>query len=148
VLEAARLVDSTIHEWDRTADMNSLATALMLLLGIGHFKHADAGADDDAGRAVGLLEGLPARDGPQWFSLACARATLAAAAGRGGSGPSAAEAPGQADRAMDDLRRAAAMGFRSPAAFRYEPALRPLRGRGDFRELMRDLDFPADPFAR
>jgi hypothetical protein len=32
--------------------------------------------------------------------------------------------------------------------YRYEPALGPLRARDDFRELMRDLDFPADPFAR
>ena len=80
--------------------------------------------------------------------MACARATLAAAAGRGGSGPSAGEAPGLADRAMDNLRRAAAMGYRSAAAYRYEPALAPLRGRDDFRLLLLDLAFPADPFAR
>ena len=107
-----------------------------------------AGAVADARRAVGLLEGLPARDARQWFSLACARATLAAAAGRDGSGPSTAEASGLADRAIDDLRRAAAMGYRSPAAYRYEPALAPLRGRDDFRDLIRDLDFPAEPLAR
>ena len=44
--------------------------------------------------------------------------------------------------------RAAAMGWRNPAIYRYEPALGPLRARADFRELMRNLDFPADPFAR
>ena len=49
---------------------------------------------------------------------------------------------------MDDLRRAAEMGHRNPAAYRYEPALGPLRARDDFRLLMLDLDFPADPFAR
>jgi hypothetical protein len=107
-----------------------------------------AGAVADARRAVGLLEALPARDGPQWFSLACARATLAAAAGRAGPGPSATEAPGLADRAIDDLRRIAAMGYRNPAQYRYEPALAPLRGRDDFRLLLLDLAFPADPFAR
>ena len=48
---------------------------------------------------------------------------------------------------MDDLRRAAAMGYRNPAVYRYEPALAPLRGRDDFRLLMMDLAFPADPFA-
>ena len=95
-----------------------------------------------------LLEGLPSRDGGQWFGLACARATLSAAAGRDGPGSSAGEAPGPADRAMDDLRRAASMGWRNPALYRYEPALGPLRARDDFRELMRDLNFPADPFAR
>ncbi len=106
-----------------------------------------AGAVADAHRAVALLEGLPSRDGGQWFGLACARATLSAAAGRDGPGPSAGEAPGPADGAMDDLRRAAPMGWRNPALYRYEPALGPLRARDDFRELMRDLDFPADPFA-
>jgi tetratricopeptide (TPR) repeat protein len=125
-----------------------LANGLRRLAGL-ELEAGDAtGAVADARRAVGLLEGLPARDGPQWFSLACARATLAASAGRAGPGPSAGEAPGLADRAMDDLRRAAAMGSRNPAQYRYEPALAPLRGRDDFRLLLLDLAFPPDPFAR
>ncbi len=49
---------------------------------------------------------------------------------------------------MDDLRRAVAIGYRNPARYRYEPALAPLCGRDDFRLLLLDLDFPADPFAR
>ncbi len=49
---------------------------------------------------------------------------------------------------MADLRRAVASGLRNPALYRNEPALGPLRSRDDFRELIRDLDFPADPFAR
>jgi hypothetical protein len=48
---------------------------------------------------------------------------------------------------MNDLRRAAAMGYRNPAAYRYEPALAPLRGRDDFQLLMMDLAMPAAPFA-
>ena len=40
------------------------------------------------------------------------------------------------------------MGYRNPAQYRYEPALAPLRGRDDFRLLLLDLAFPADPFAR
>ena len=106
-----------------------------------------AGADADARRAVTLFEGLPSRDGRDWFCAGLRRATLAAAAGRGGSGTSAALAPGLADQAMDDLRQAAATGWRSPAAYRYEPALGPLRGREDFKLLMMDLAMPADPFA-
>jgi hypothetical protein len=39
-------------------------------------------------------------------------------------------------------------GQLNPAAYRYEPALRPLQARDDFRLLTLDLDFPADPFAR
>jgi hypothetical protein len=71
-----------------------------------------------------------------------------AAAGRDGAEPSAAEAPGLADRAMNDLRRAVAAAYPSPAVYRYEPALNPLRGRDDFQLLMMDLTMPADPFAR
>ena len=105
-----------------------------------------AGAAADARRAVALLEGLPMRNGPQHFSLACARVALAAAFDREGPAPSADAA--LADRAMDDLRRAAAMGYRNPAQYHYEPALGPLRPRADFRLLLLDLAFPSDPFAR
>jgi hypothetical protein len=124
------------------------AEGLRLLAALEFAAGDDAGAVADARRAVGLLEGLPARDARQWFSLACARATLAAAAGRDGPGPSTALASGLADRALADLRQAAAMGYRSPAQYRYEPALAPLCGRDDFRLLFLDLAFPAGPFAR
>ena len=125
----------------------SLADGLSRLARLKRDAGDAAGAAADARRAVALLEGLSARDGRQSFGLACARATLAAAGGRDGSGPSAAEAPLLADRAMDDLRRAAAKGYRNAALYRYEPALAPLRGREDFRLLLLDLAFPADPFA-
>jgi hypothetical protein len=61
---------------------------------------------------------------------------------------SAAVAAELADQAMSDLRQAAALGYRNPAQYRYEPALAPLRGCDDFRLLLLDLGFPADPFAR
>jgi len=125
-----------------------LAEGLRRLAGLDLAAGDAAGAVADARRAVGLLEGLPARDGPQWFSLACARATLSSAAGRDRPCPSVGHAPGLAGRAMDDLRRTAAMGYRNPAQYRYEPALAPLRGRDDFRLLLLDLALPADPFAR
>jgi hypothetical protein len=73
---------------------------------------------------------------------------LASAEGRGGPGLSTNAVTGLADQAMADLRRAAAMGWRDLAYCRYEPALAPLRGREDFRLLLLDLAFPADPFAR
>jgi tetratricopeptide (TPR) repeat protein len=106
-----------------------------------------AGAVADARRAIALLEGLTSRDGGQWFGLACARATLAVAAAGEGDARSAAASP-LADRAMGELRRAVAMGYRNPAQYRYEPALGPLRPRADFGLLILDLSFPADPFAR
>ena len=76
-----------------------------------------------------------------------AHAALAGLAGRAGSGVSAAEAASEADAAMALLHKAVAMGYRSRDAFRTEDALDPLRGRDDFRLLMMDLAFPADPFA-
>jgi hypothetical protein len=45
------------------------------------------------------------------------------------------------------VNRAAAAGYRNPAAYRTESALDPLRDRDDFRLLMLDLAMPADPFA-
>jgi eukaryotic-like serine/threonine-protein kinase len=77
------------------------------------------------------------------FLEACCHAMLADAAGREGSGAG----PTEAGRAMDILRRAVAMGFRSADRYRVEPALEPLRDREDFRLLMMDLAMPADPFA-
>ena len=46
------------------------------------------------------------------------------------------------------LRRAAALGYRSPAAYRAEDALDDLRDRDTFRLLIMDLAMPAEPFAR
>jgi serine/threonine-protein kinase len=106
-----------------------------------------AGAAADARRALALWEGLPSRTGQEWFVTACARAALAGLAGRAGSGVSAAEAVTEADAAMALLRRAVAMGYRSTDVYRTEDALDPLRDREDFRLLMMDLAFPADPFA-
>lgn len=55
--------------------------------------------------------------------------------------------PGQADRAILLLRKAADLSARNPANYRTEDALDPLSSREDFRLLMDDLAFPADPFA-
>jgi serine/threonine-protein kinase len=107
-----------------------------------------AGAAADARRARGLYDGLPSRSGGEWFETACCHAALAGLAGSAGSGVSAGSGPDEADRAMEGLRRAVAIGYRNLDAFRSEAALGPLRNRDDFRALMMDLAFPADPFAR
>jgi hypothetical protein len=49
---------------------------------------------------------------------------------------------------MAALRRAVEMGYGNPDGYRTESALDPLRHRPDFRALMMDLEFPAEPFAR
>jgi hypothetical protein len=104
-----------------------------------------AGADADARRAVALFEGLPTRDGREASWLACARATLATVARGGDAGPPSAEAAPLADRALDDLRRAAELGLRAPQWYRHEPALGPLREREDFKALMAELEKSAAP---
>ena len=105
-----------------------------------------AGAADDARRALGMSQGLsPA----PWnlFETACCHAALAGLAGRAGSGVSAAEGSEEATRAMGWLRRAVGVGYRNANEVRIESALDPLRSRDDFRLIMMDLAFPAEPFA-
>ena len=106
-----------------------------------------AGAVAEARRASALFEGLPSRTGGEWYELACCHAALAAAAGREGSGISTGDGGVEADKAMALLRRAVADGYRNADAMAREIALAPLRDRPDFRLLMLDLAFPADPFA-
>jgi hypothetical protein len=48
---------------------------------------------------------------------------------------------------MAALQRAVAAGFRDPAGALSDSDLTPLRSRDDFRLLMLDLGFPAQPFA-
>ena len=107
-----------------------------------------AGAAADARRAVALFDALPPRSGERWFLSAGAHAALAGLAGQDGSGVSAAEATSEAETAVALLRKAVGVGYRNPDAYRTEDALDPLRGRPDFRLLMLDVVFPAEPFAR
>ena len=57
-----------------------------------------------------------------------------------------ATAEDQAERAVGALRQAVALGFQDPKFLASEPALRVLGDRPDFRALIADLAFPADPF--
>jgi serine/threonine-protein kinase len=78
---------------------------------------------------------------------ACCHGALAGLAGKQGGGVAPAEARSQADEAMAVLRRAIDGGYRDFGLIRVEPGIDPLRSRDDFRRLMGDLAFPADPFA-
>jgi hypothetical protein len=49
---------------------------------------------------------------------------------------------------LERLGRAVAVGYRNANEIRIESALGPLRSRDDFRQLMMDATFPAEPFAR
>jgi hypothetical protein len=59
----------------------------------------------------------------------------------------AGEAEKEVETLMALLRKAVAMGFRSPDTYRTDDALHPRRGRDDFKFLMMDLAIPAEPFA-
>jgi hypothetical protein len=49
-------------------------------------------------------------------------------------------ARGCADRAMAVLRQAVARGYKDAAQMKNEPVLQPLRGRADFKKLLREVE--------
>jgi hypothetical protein len=104
------------------------------------------GAAVDARRALGLCDGPPPRSVLEIFERACCHATLAALAGRSGSGVPESEGEEEAARAMESLRRAVTLGYRNVHGLQIESALGPLRSRDDFQLLMMDLAFPTEPF--
>jgi serine/threonine-protein kinase len=106
-----------------------------------------AGTADAWKRACAQFDADKFQHGEPTFFLACCHAGLAGIAGRPGSGVSAAEGADQAEKAMVGLRRAIALGYRYPEAYRTESALDPLRDRADFKMLMMDLAMPAQAFA-
>jgi serine/threonine-protein kinase len=106
-----------------------------------------AGAAADLRRAVALYDGLSPRADWELFDTACGHAALSSLAGRNGTGVSAAEGQTEVARAMGALTQAASMGDQDANALRTEPALDPLRSRDDFRVVMMDMAFPAEPFA-
>jgi tetratricopeptide (TPR) repeat protein len=119
------------------------------LLRSGHARAAAgdlAGAAADWRRAAALYAAHPPGGEPA-ILRACCHGALAELAGQSGGGVSPAETRSQADEAMAVLRRAIDEGYRDFGLIRVEPGLDPLRSRDDFRRLMSDLTFPADPFA-
>ena len=118
---------------------------------IGNLKRA-AGQYPEAAasfrEAIVLLEGLPSRTPEDHYNVACYHASLAGVADQIRGGITSAAARTEADHAMADLRRAVAAGFRMLSLIAIDHDLDPLRSRADFQELMMDLTFPDDPFAR
>ena len=125
---------------------------LAVTLGIiGNLKRA-AGQYSEAAasfrKAIVLLEGLPSRTPEDHYNAACYHASLAGVADQIRAGITSAEARTEAEHAMADLRRAVTSGFRMLSLIAIDHDLDPLRSRADFQELMMDLTFPDDPFAR
>jgi serine/threonine-protein kinase len=121
------------------------------LLRSGQARRAEGdltGAATDWRRAIELYRTTPVPVRENTFLQAGCHAMLSTLAGRPGTGASAADGRPYAERAMALLKDAVAAGYRNPAYYRTETALDPLRDRDDFRLLLLDLDFPAEPFAR
>jgi serine/threonine-protein kinase len=88
--------------------------------------------------------------GADLYNLACLESLTSALAGDVGrlTPPERADVAGAADRAVDLVRRAIVAGYRDLVTMDADTDLDPIRSRPDFQSLMRDLAFPADPFAR
>jgi tetratricopeptide (TPR) repeat protein len=97
-------------------------------------------------RAVANWMRLSSRTPRDLYNLSCSHAKLADLAAEPGSGMTAAEGQAESDRAMEWLRQAVAAGYRKLSIMRTDTDLDPLRSRPDFRLLIMDLEFPADPF--
>jgi len=85
------------------------------------------------------------------YNMACAHACLASLISTepGELSPSRrAEAARHLDQAMAALHRAVQGGYRQVGLATRDPDLAPLRSRPDFQQLMLDLAFPTNPFAK
>jgi serine/threonine protein kinase len=97
-------------------------------------------------RATEDVEALARREGltnVNVYDLACLCSRASAAAGRDDALSPADRArlkAQHAERAMELLRKAVAMGYRHPAAMRTDSDLDALRDRDDFRRLLTDLE--------
>jgi eukaryotic-like serine/threonine-protein kinase len=100
------------------------------------------------GRSLSIYDGMRSLTGEQMFFRACCHACLSGLASRAGSNIAADVGHVDAGLAMQWLRRDVAAGYRSFGAYRNESGLNPIRSRPDFRLLMMDLAFPAEPFVR
>ncbi len=145
--QAVVLLEAVLVQ-DRASQWRAALGEALLRRGQARLAAGDpAGSAADWRRAVATFEALPPRDPEAAFLEACCHAMLAGAAGHAGSGVPPGDGPIEAGRAMDILRQAVAIGFRSARRYRTEPALAPLRDRDDFRLLIRDLAMPKGPLA-
>jgi serine/threonine-protein kinase len=126
-----------------TTYYQSRVSAVCRHLGLIPAPHVpQAGALDYLRRSESLLERIRDRDTVYFYDLACTRAVIAGRLGRG------QERERYERRAMETLRRAIAAGYMHLPNIRTDTDLNVLRPRDDFKLLMMDLAFPADPFAR
>jgi serine/threonine-protein kinase len=144
---AMALRNAVIAEFPEMVRYRMLKIECLLRSGQVRMASGDVtGAVADWCRGIEWAEPLPPRVGePAIYEAAC-HAELAGAAGREGSGIPSSDAGREADKAMSILRRAAGDGSYG-YALRLESAFEWLGDREDFRSLLLDSGFPAEPFA-
>jgi serine/threonine-protein kinase len=152
IRRAAALQEGLVRDYPDVVEYRGpLATSLAA---IGSFQR-QAGQAEEAlrslRRALELWEPLRLVQPGDFYNIACAHALCMALIGGGRAALSPeerADRESHGERAMAALRRAVAAGAAAPAWLAQDHDLDPLRSREDFRALLRDLVFPADPFAR
>jgi hypothetical protein len=135
----------------KAADLKGFVSEadLSLLTGNAHELSGDPSSASQAyERACRMTEQKARLYSHDHYRLASLYARLSTLPGQGprAATPSASDESPYGARAVDEARKAAAAGYASPARFRTDPNLDPLRSRTDFRELLMDLAFPAEPF--
>jgi serine/threonine-protein kinase len=97
-------------------------------------------------KSVSILEPLDHLGGQ--YNAVCYLALASAVSGPA-AGPAASDRQREdADHAVAILRRLIAHGYANLASLKNDPDLDSLRSRADFQGLLRDLEFPVQPFAR
>ena len=129
------------------AQANNLAMSLLRSGSVRMATGDDAGAAADWRRAVSLYASHRLIYEAAIFR-ACCHGALAGLAARPGTGVSDQEGAAHADQAMAILRSTFAGGYRDLDLLQAEHGLDPLRSRADFRSMMIDMAFPAEPFSR
>ena len=129
------------------AHANNLAMSLLRSGSVRMATGDDAGAADDWRRAASLYASHRLIYEAAIFR-ACCHGGLAGLAARPGTGVSGEEGAAHAEQAMAILRGAFAGGYRDIDLLEAEHGLDPLRARVDFRSMMMDMAFPAEPFSR
>jgi serine/threonine-protein kinase len=142
---ARRAVDRSVELTKNYTSTGAFARAAVchLLLGMVEL---DDDRPEEARRSIKAAESIMGRfttvEPVAEYNLACALSLLSV------HGGTTAERAALNDRAMETLRLAVKHGFSDRALVREDPDMAPLRHRPEYRLVLLDLDFPADPFSR
>jgi serine/threonine-protein kinase len=132
-----------------TASHRSNLAATLRRRGIAlHRCGRPADALQDFRQSIAILQALVEPTPGDYYDMGRAYSLISGAAALGGSGLTAADGRAAAIAAMAALERSVAAGWRDLSLMRVDTDLESIRSRSDFQLLMRDMAFPADPFAR